>query len=70
MSAYPLMLDGDVLTALVVGGGSVATRKVRSLLDAGAVVHVVAPDVSAELREMELAGAKMRITRSSYSKEL
>ena len=29
VSAYPLMLDGAALSALVVGGGRVATRKVR-----------------------------------------
>ncbi|MCP4871926.1 MAG: NAD(P)-dependent oxidoreductase [Proteobacteria bacterium] len=36
--------------ALVVGGGSVSTRRVRALLLAGAEVHVVAPRLSAELR--------------------
>ena len=49
MSAYPLMLDGPQLVALVVGGGGVATRKVRALLESGATVRVVAPSVSEEL---------------------
>ncbi len=43
VSAYPLMLEGAALSALVVGGGSVATRKAIALLAAGARVHVVAP---------------------------
>jgi uroporphyrin-III C-methyltransferase/precorrin-2 dehydrogenase/sirohydrochlorin ferrochelatase len=34
---------------LVVGAGQVATRRTADLLDAGADVHVVAPDVSAEI---------------------
>jgi len=33
----------------VVGAGRVAARKVAGLLDAGAVVHVVAPDLGAEI---------------------
>lgn len=49
MSAYPLMLDGAQLRALVVGAGAVAARKVGALLDAGAHVRVVAPEVGAEL---------------------
>ena len=38
-------------TALVIGGGSVSTRRVRALLDGLAHVVVVAPDVSDELVE-------------------
>jgi siroheme synthase-like protein len=46
---------------LVVGGGPVAARKVRGLLEAGAVVTVVAPEVSPDV---EATGA--RIERRSY----
>jgi uroporphyrin-III C-methyltransferase/precorrin-2 dehydrogenase/sirohydrochlorin ferrochelatase len=41
---------------LVVGGGPVATRRAKGLLDAGARVTVVAPDASAGLRELAGAG--------------
>jgi len=41
---------------LVVGGGSVATRRVRTLLADGARVHVVAPEVSAELEGLVESG--------------
>lgn len=44
MSRYPLHLDLRGRRVLVVGGGAVAARRVRSL--AGADVHVVAPDVA------------------------
>jgi precorrin-2 dehydrogenase/sirohydrochlorin ferrochelatase len=50
---YPVSLDVRGKTCLVVGGGEVAVRKVRSLLDAGASVVVVAPDIRAKLRSLE-----------------
>ena len=43
---YPLHLDLAGRRVLVVGGGAVAARRVRSLLDAGADVHVVAPETA------------------------
>jgi uroporphyrin-III C-methyltransferase/precorrin-2 dehydrogenase/sirohydrochlorin ferrochelatase len=49
MSGYPIVLDGASISALVVGGGAVATRRALALLDAGALVHVVAPAVRPEL---------------------
>lgn len=66
MSAYPVMLDGDTLSALVVGGGSVGTRKALGLLAAGAQVHVVAPHVTPALEQAAMANARLRIDRSRY----
>lgn len=40
---YPLMLDVAGRRAVIIGGGAVAVRKARGLLDAGAVVTVVSP---------------------------
>jgi len=45
VSAFPLHLDPAGRRVLVVGAGQVAVRRVRALLDAGALVDVVAPDV-------------------------
>ena len=53
---YPIILTVRGRRALVVGGGPVAERKVRGLLDAGADVTVVSPRVSAELAHW--AGAR------------
>ena len=53
MSAFPLMIDGSRLRALVVGGGAVGERKALSLLASGARVRVVAPDVTARLAAAE-----------------
>jgi precorrin-2 dehydrogenase / sirohydrochlorin ferrochelatase len=46
---YPVFLDLTGVPVLVVGGGKVAARKVRGLLDAGAAVTVVAPHLVPEL---------------------
>ena len=50
MSAYPLVLDGARIRALVVGGGVVAHRKAAALLESGATLRVVAPSLSPEMR--------------------
>jgi precorrin-2 dehydrogenase / sirohydrochlorin ferrochelatase len=46
---YPVQLNLAGKPVLVVGGGRIARRKVEGLLEAGAVVTVVAPDVDDEL---------------------
>ena len=46
MSGYPVVVEGTTLSAVIAGGGRVATRKALSLLEAGARVHVVAPLVT------------------------
>lgn len=47
--------------AVVIGGGSVATRRCASLLDAGADVLVIAPDI-----DDELAALPVRVERRAY----
>lgn len=54
-ASYPLVLDLSGRRVVVVGGGQVAVRRVRALLEAGALVHVVAPQVHAELRALAVA---------------
>jgi uroporphyrin-III C-methyltransferase/precorrin-2 dehydrogenase/sirohydrochlorin ferrochelatase len=53
---YLLGLRLDGRDVLVVGGGAVATRRVPSLLVAGANVHVVSPSVTASLEDLAAAG--------------
>lgn len=50
-----LHLDSDGRTALVVGGGRVASRKATVLAEAGVCVRLVAPAVSDDLRRLEQA---------------
>jgi uroporphyrin-III C-methyltransferase/precorrin-2 dehydrogenase/sirohydrochlorin ferrochelatase len=56
MNGYPLLLDLTGRGALVVGGGPVAARRMRGLLDAGAAVVVVAPFACEEVREAAETG--------------
>ena len=54
---YPIALDLREKLVVVVGAGSIADRKVRGLLAAGARVRVVAPHLTEGLREAAGAGA-------------
>lgn len=49
MKYYPVFLDILGKKCVVVGGGEVAARKVRRLLDCGAQVVVVSPELTTEL---------------------
>jgi precorrin-2 dehydrogenase / sirohydrochlorin ferrochelatase len=67
VSVYPVMLDGSSLSALIVGGGLVAARKARALVDAGARVHVVAPRVAPDIEALAAGSALVTITRERYA---
>ena len=65
MRYYPVNLDIKNRKCLVVGGGSVGTRKVITLLDCGAIVTVISPDAAEKL--LELAGnGSIRWEKRSY----
>ena len=66
MSGYPIVLNGDTIAAVVVGGGPVAERKTRGLLAAGATVRVVAPAISAALRELALSTPRCTLVERAY----
>ena len=53
---YMISLDLSGKECLVVGGGQVAERKVRSLLECGARVRVVSPEISGGLKSLAEEG--------------
>jgi siroheme synthase-like protein len=61
LQRYPIFLDLKDRPVLVVGAGKVALRKTRGLVEAGARVTVVAPDVDAEFEELPV-----RLVRRSF----
>jgi precorrin-2 dehydrogenase/sirohydrochlorin ferrochelatase len=62
---YPVSLLLHEKRCLVVGGGTVASAKVRGLLEAGAAVTVVAPTVTAELAHLHADG-RLVVERRAY----
>jgi precorrin-2 dehydrogenase/sirohydrochlorin ferrochelatase len=60
---YPVNLRLAGARCLVVGGGKVALGKVQGLLDAGARVHVIAPDIDPAIADLDGVTAERR----SYS---
>jgi len=51
-SYYPIFLNIHQKKCIVVGGGEVARRKVRALLERGAIVQVIAPILDPELSHL------------------
>ena len=66
---YPINLDVAEKNCTVVGGGKVALRKIRGLLEAGARVKVIAPEICAEVEELFKRG-EIFWTRENFSAEL
>jgi siroheme synthase-like protein len=56
VSGIPILVEGTAVRALVIGGGPVAARKARTLLDAGARVRIVASTIGDSVRA--LAGSE------------
>lgn len=75
MAYFPMFVDLSEKPCLIVGGGKVACRKVKVMLDFGAKVRVVAKEISQELRYLErtLADSEdpklMEIKRKSFEEK-
>jgi precorrin-2 dehydrogenase / sirohydrochlorin ferrochelatase len=52
MAFYPIMINLSDKQVVVIGGGDVALRKIRELIDAGARISVIAPDIHDEIDEI------------------
>jgi siroheme synthase-like protein len=61
------VLDGAAVNALVIGGGRVAVRKVTALLESGARVRVLAPQVDPALEDLERRNTSLAIIREPYA---
>jgi uroporphyrin-III C-methyltransferase/precorrin-2 dehydrogenase/sirohydrochlorin ferrochelatase len=62
---YPVSLALEGRRSVVIGGGRIATDKVKGLLEAGARVTVIAPELSPTLETLVESGA-VRVERRAY----
>ncbi|MGD0923062.1 MAG: bifunctional precorrin-2 dehydrogenase/sirohydrochlorin ferrochelatase [Terriglobia bacterium] len=67
MGYYPIFLDLRGRRCVVVGGGKVAERKVRTLLRARASVRVISPELTPRLAQWA-ATKKISVARHGYRK--
>ena len=64
-SYYPIFLDLSGRKCVVVGGGPVALRKVKALMEHGGNVQVISPDLCPELARMVEEGA-IQVLQKGY----
>lgn len=64
MGFYPVFLELTGRPCVVVGGGTVAERRVEGLLEAGAAVTVVSPEVTPALAALVAAGRIRHVARA------
>lgn len=67
MSVLPIAVHAEEVTVVVVGGGRVATRKAVAFLAAGAMVRVIAPAISGELREKADMSGRLELHAREYA---
>ncbi len=69
MAYFPMFVDLNDEDCLIVGGGIVALRKVKVLLDFGARVHLVAKTISEEIREIEKSTDRLFLEERAFDPE-
>jgi precorrin-2 dehydrogenase/sirohydrochlorin ferrochelatase len=69
MKLYPVMLNISDRKVVVIGGGDVASRKVKDLVECGALVTVVAPSMEAPILELKKSHPeKIFLVQRAYQK--
>lgn len=54
MAYFPMYVNIEHMSCLIIGGGRVAVRKVKVLLDFGAHITVIAPDILPEIMDNKM----------------
>ena len=63
---YTVQLNMENRHCVVVGGGSVALRKLKSLLEAGAAVTVIAPEILPEITALQRTFPALTLCHRNY----
>lgn len=66
LTHFPLFISLKGRKVIIVGGGNIALRRVKSLLNFGALITVVAPEVKRELMDLT---PKISISKREYQKK-
>jgi precorrin-2 dehydrogenase/sirohydrochlorin ferrochelatase len=70
MGYLPIFIDASARRCVVIGGGEVAERKTRALLEAAAVVTVVSPSLTAGLAALANRGRIRHLARTYQAGDL
>jgi len=65
---FPILIDLSKFRILIIGGGKVAERKVKSLLKFNAVITVLSPDICSEINQLHENGS-LKVLFKNYEKE-
>ena len=65
---FPMFVDLTDKKVVIAGAGTIAKRRIRSMIEFTDHLYVIAPEVNKELKEMEEAG-KLTILRKTYERE-
>jgi siroheme synthase-like protein len=65
---FPMFVDLSDKKVVVVGAGTIAKRRIRSMMEFTDHLVVVAPEVNPELRQLEEDG-KLKLLRKNYERE-
>ena len=68
MAYFPMFVDLTDKKVVIAGAGTIAKRRIRSMIEFTDHLYVIAPEVNKELKEMEEAG-KLTILRKTYERE-
>ena len=67
---YPFLININAKRLLFIGGGTVATRKIRALLPMEPAIRVIAPRISDDLQTLAAAGALEIVEREAREEDL
>ncbi len=70
MRFFPVNLDVRDKPVVIVGGGTVASRKCRTLIDAGSRITIISPTLTRELQELLHEGRILHVAREFRRNDL